>query len=168
MRPGEEFNKCVGCHEDRAAGGPVVTNAAPLAAMLPAHDLNIPSANFMVINYEQTIGPIVAAKCVSCHQPVIVGPDTTAAAGDLDLTAVPDTTEMGRIFPRGYVSLSGESMMAAHQVVDPAFPQRSLLIDYVLGLGTQATAGAHPTAVTLTDREKRMFNLWVLLGAQYK
>ena len=99
----------------------------------------------------------MAAKCVSCHQPVIVGPDTTAAAGDLDLTAVPDTTEMGRIFPRGYVSLSGESMMAAHQVVDPAFPRRSLLIDYVLGLGTQATAGAHPTAVTLTDREKRMF-----------
>ena len=168
VRPGEEFNKCVGCHEDRAAGGPVVTNATPMAAMLPAHDLNLPSSNFMVINYQQTIGPIVAAKCVSCHQPTIVGPDTTAAAGNLDLTAVPDTTEMGRIFPRGYVSLSGESMMAAHQVVDPAFPRRSLLIDYVLGLGSQSVAGAHPTASTLTDREKRMFNLWVLLGAQYR
>src|SRR5205814_1554728 len=82
-------------------------------------------------------GPIVAAKCISCHQPTIVGTDTTAAAGNLDLTAVPDTTMMGRIFPRGYVNLSGESMMA-QQEVTPAFPRHSRLIDYVLGLGTQS------------------------------
>lgn len=169
VRPGEEFNRCVGCHEDRRAGGPVVTNPTPMAAMFPAHDLNIPRANFQVINYESTIGPIVAAKCVSCHQPTIVGVDTTAAAGNLDLTAVPDTARMNRIFPRGYVNLSGESMKLASQEVDPAFPRRSRLIDYVLGVGSRSGQGSHPAgAGGLTADEQRKFNFWVLLGAQYK
>ena len=172
VRPGEEFNKCVGCHEDRAAGGPVPTNPNPMAAAHPPFDLNLAPANRMIINYESTIGPIVAAKCASCHTPVINAPgDTTAAAGNLDLSAVPDTTEMGRVCPRGYISLSGESMesmMSAHEVVVPAFPRRSILIDYALGLGNQSGTGPHPTATTLTPEEKRQFNLWVLLGAQYK
>ena len=169
VRPGEEFNRCVGCHEDRVAGGPTPTNPNPTAALYPAHDLNIPSSQFQIINYEQTIGPIVAAKCASCHQQTISGIDTTAAAGGLDLTAVPDTTMMGRIFPRGYVNLSGESMTTTRQEVDPAFPRRSVLIDYVLGLGTRAGQGSHPTGLNaLTPEEKRQFNFWVLLGAQYK
>ncbi len=166
VRPGEEFNKCVGCHEDRAAGGPVVTNPTPMAGMLPAHDLNVAKANWQIINYQQTIGPIVAAKCASCHY---AGVDTVAGAGTtLDLSAVPDTTEMNRIFPRGYINLSGEGMIAAHQVVDPAFPRRSLLIDYVMGLGTRAGQGSHPASPALTAEEIRQFNLWVLLGAQYR
>ncbi len=171
LRPGEVFDKCVGCHEDRLAGGPVPTNPNPMAGnpLLPAHDLNLPASSFMVINYEQTLGPVVAGKCVSCHQPTIAGPDTIPAAGNLDLTAVPDTTEMGRVFPRGYVNLSGESMMTAHQVVNPAFPRQSLLIDYVLGVGTRAGQGSHPAGPSpLTEEDKRNFNLWVLLGAQYK
>lgn len=168
VRPGEEFNKCVGCHEDRVAGGAHVTNPNPIAATLPPTDLDLPANQFQIINYESTIGPIVAAKCASCHTTVVNAPgDTTWAAGGLDLSAVPDTTEMDRVFPRGYINLSGESMMmAAHQVVDPAFPRRSKLIDYVLGLGAQGAS--HPTPTTLTPQEKRQFNLWVLLGAQYK
>jgi len=167
VRPGEEFNRCVGCHEDRAAGGPVVTNPNPMAGLLPAHDLNVPRANWQIINYQQTIGPIVAAKCASCHY---AGVDTVAGGGTtLDLSAVPDTTEMNRVFPRGYINLSGEGMMAAHQVVEPAFPRRSLLIDYVLGLGTRAGQPPHPAgAGALTAEERRLFNLWVLLGAQYR
>jgi hypothetical protein len=166
VRPGEEFDKCVGCHEDRVAGGPVVTNPNPMAKMLPAHDLNIPKAQWMIIDYESTIGPIVAAKCASCHY---AGCDTVPAAGTtLDLSAVPDTTTEMRIFPRGYINLSGDGMMAAHQVVDPPFPRRSILIDYVLGLGSHAAQGPHPTPTTLTPQEKRQFNLWVMLGAQYK
>lgn len=169
VRPGEEFNTCVGCHEDRQAGGPVPTNPSPMAAMYPAHDLNIPKASFTVINWRDDIGPIVAAKCVSCHQPTIVGTDTTAAAGNLDLSAVPDTARMNRIFPRGYINLSGESMRMTTQEVDPAFPRRSRLIDYVLGLGSRSGQGAHPAgADSLTAVEKRKFNYWVLLGAQYR
>jgi hydrazine synthase alpha subunit-like protein/WD40 repeat protein len=168
VRPGEEFDRCVGCHEDRAAGGPVATNPTPMAAMFPAHDLNVPRQSWTVINYESTIGPIVAAKCASCHQPTFAGPDTMPAAGNLDLSTVPDTTMENRIFPRGYVNLSGEAMMTAHQVVRPGFPRQSILIDYVLGLGSQAANGPHPSAVTLTAQEKSQFNYWVLLGAQYK
>jgi hypothetical protein len=166
VRPGEEFDRCVGCHEDRRAGGPQVTNPNPMAGMLPAHDLNIPRAQWQIINYEQHIGPIVAANCASCHY---AGVDTVQGAPTtLDLSAVPDTTEMNRVFPRGYINLSGESMMTGPQVVNPAFPRRSRLIDYVLGLGSQSGTGPHPAPTTLTAEQKRLFNLWVLLGAQYK
>jgi hypothetical protein len=168
VRPGEKFEKCVGCHEDRVPGGPTPTNPNPAAAMLPAHDLNMPASNFMVINYQNDIGPIVNAKCVSCHQPVIVGPDTTLA-GNLDLTSVPDTVRMNRIFPRAYVNLSGEMMSGGSQVTNPAFPRRSRLIDYILGAGSRGGSGVHPSgADSLTAAERRRFNLWVLLGAQYK
>ena len=168
VRPGEEFDQCVGCHEDRAAGGPVVTNPTPMAAFLPAHDLNVAEPDRMIINYEEHIGPIVANNCVSCHQPTYAPPDTIPAAGDLDLTFVPDTTMEMRIFPRGYINLSGESERTT-EAVRPGFPRRSTLIDYVLGVGSRAGMGAHPAgADSLTAEERRRFNLWVLLGAQYK
>jgi len=168
VRPGEVFDKCTGCHEDRVPGGPFPTNPNPMAAMLPAHDLDIPKSQFMVINWENDIGPIVAAKCQGCHAPVIVGTDTTLA-GNLDLTTVPDTVRMNRIFPRAYVNLSGESMNAGPQEVVPPFPRRSRLIDYVLGVGSQSGTGPHPSgADSLTAAERRKFNLWVMLGAQYK
>jgi hypothetical protein len=165
VRPGEKFENCFGCHEDRHAGGPTPTNPNPMAALYPAHDLNIPASQFMIINWQQTIGPIVAAKCESCHTPV----GATPAAGGLDLTTVPDTVRMNRIFPRAYVNLSGESMTLTTQEVDPAFPRRSKLIDYVLGAGSHAGLGSHPSGVdSLTAAERREFNLWVLLGAQYR
>ena len=52
-------------------------------------------------------------------------------------------------------------------MTDPGFPRRSTLIDYVLGLGERgrpAPGGEH------ADRRpsSAMFNLWVLLGAQYR
>lgn len=179
VRPGESFNNCVGCHEDRAAGGPQVTNPNPMAAMMPAHDLNVPASQWQIINYQQTIGPIVENKCESCHTPVITQyqlPDSswaadTTVAGNLDLTAVMDTTMMGRVFPRAYINLSGETMMmGGSNVTRPAFPRQSRLIDYVLGLGSRQGQPPHPdsTGVQLTAEEQRMFNLWVLLGAQYR
>jgi mono/diheme cytochrome c family protein len=165
VRPGERFENCIGCHEDRRAGGPVPTNPNPAAALMPAHDLNLAPAQWQVINFEDHIGPVVAAKCVSCHQPS----GLTPPAGGLDLTAVPDTVRMNRIFPRAYVNLSGESMTMATQEVVPAFPRRSRLVDYVMALGSRSGQGFHPSGTdSLTAAERRMFNLWVLLGAQYR
>jgi hypothetical protein len=165
VRPGEAFTSCTGCHEDRAGGGPAVTNPNPQAAMFPAHDLALPPSAFRHITWENRIGPIVAAKCVTCHQ--ASGPDS--AAGGLDLSAVPDTARMNRIFPRGYVNLSGESRRMARQPVVPAFPRRSPLVDWVLGLGERAGMGSHPAGPdSLTAEERRDINLWVLLGAQYR
>ncbi len=165
VRPGEEFNRCFGCHEDRRAGGPFPTNPNPMAALNPPFDLNIPSQNFMIINYQQIIAPVVAAKCVSCHQTI----GATPPAGGLDLTTVPDTAMRNLVFPRDYVNLSGASRKLVTQEVDPAFPRRSRLIDYVLGVGSKTGLGAHPGTVdSLTAVEKREFSIWVMLGAQYK
>jgi len=100
----------------------------------------------------------------------VPGVDSTSAGG-LDLTEVPDTTMENRIFPPGYINLSGESMSMsmASNVVVPGFPRRSRLIDRVLGVGVGAAGGAHPGgAAALTPQEQRLFKLWVLLGAQYK
>ena len=96
--------------------------------------------------------------------------DTIPAPGDLDLTAVPDTLMMDMaIFPRAYINLSGESESMDHQVVRPVFPRRSLLIDYVMGLGSRDGMASHPGgAEALTAAEIELFNYWVLLGAQYK
>jgi hypothetical protein len=59
-------------------------------------------------------------------------------------------------------------MSMAGEVVVPPFPRRSKLVDYVMGLGTHA-GSMHPAgADTLTADERQKFNLWVLLGAQYK
>jgi Hydrazine synthase alpha subunit middle domain/WD40-like Beta Propeller Repeat len=186
VRPGEEFNKCVGCHEDRAAGGPVVTNESPIAATQEPTDLVLTPEEYTIINYEANIGPIVKEKCEGCHQPEYVvryakaaAPDTTIGVvidtlpppGDLDLTDVPDTTEMGGmgIFPRAYVNLSGESEMMERQVVVPAFPRRSILIDAILAVGARSDSVAHPSGdLALTPAEKDLFKLWVLLGAQYR
>jgi len=188
VRPGEEFTKCVGCHEDRSSGEPVPTNPNPIAASQPATDLNVAPANWTVIDYENDIGPIVEAKCAGCHfttyverteTQIINGVptevtvvDTIAAPGNLDLSSVLEEPEMGMgTFPRGYLNLSGEPMDGSANPVNPAFPRRSTLIDAVLGVDSRAATGPHPDPggpSALTDAEKELFNFWVLLGAQYR
>jgi hypothetical protein len=185
VRNGEEFDQCVGCHEDRAAGGPVATNPNPIAKTQEPTDLNLPPEEYQIINYESNIGPIVQAKCEGCHQPqyevrfasaaapdssIGVVIDTLPPPGDLDLRSEPDTTAMDMgVFPIAYVSLSGEAERMEEQVVTPAFPRRSLLVDYVLGAGSQAGKAPHPEGeYALTEEEKWLMKFWVLLGAQYR
>jgi len=169
-RPGEAVNQCTGCHTDRERVTDPPTNPFPMADMLPATDLNLDPEDYEVINYLDDIGPIVEAKCVACHQVTVSAPgDTLWAPAGLDLGAQPDTLEMGQIFPRGYVNLSGESEHLEDQVVIPGFPRRSTLIDATEGLGSWEGRGRHPVgANTLTDRERELFRLWVMLGAQYR
>ncbi|MDH4037236.1 MAG: hypothetical protein OEX18_08105 [Candidatus Krumholzibacteria bacterium] len=167
VQPGEEITNCVGCHEDRSTAL-FSTNPNPAAASMAPTDLNIPASSYTHITYRDDIGPIVEAKCVSCHVSAIP-PDSIPPAGGLDLTAVPDTTMENRIFPRAYINLSGESEMGPRNVTVPAFGRRSILIDYVLGVGAAAGQGPHPQgADALTPTEQELFNLWVTLGAQYR
>lgn len=183
VRPGETFDRCTGCHEDRGGDEGSVTNPNPIAASVEPTDLVIDEADRRIINYENDLAPIVAAKCAGCHQPSydsydVLNPDgsftsvtdTIAPPGNLDLTDTPDTLMMDmQVFPRGYISLSGESEDMDSQVVRPAFPRRSLLVDYVMGLGSREGMASHPEgAEALTPEEIELFNLWVLLGAQYK
>jgi hypothetical protein len=167
VQPGEEVSNCVGCHEDRSSVI-VPTNPNPIAATLPPTDLNIPPSSYTHINYRDHIGPIVEAKCASCHTSA-VPPDSIPPSGGLDLTSVPDTTMENQVFPRAYINLSGESDMGPRNVTVPAFGRRSILIDYVLGVGAASGQGAHPQgADALTPTEQELFNLWVTLGAQYR
>ncbi|NNE44085.1 MAG: hypothetical protein HKN12_07735, partial [Gemmatimonadetes bacterium] len=161
VRPGEQFVKCVGCHEDRSAGEPLVTNPNPMAASLPPTDLNVPPDQWEIINYVDDIGPIVEQKCAGCHytsyfqrheylveggvQTQVSVTDSIAPPANLDLS---DRLELGgemmAEFPRGYLNLSGEPMEGSNNVVVPVFPRRSVLIDAVLGLDTHAATGPHP------------------------
>jgi hypothetical protein len=178
VRPGEHFSQCTGCHEDRGGANGHVTNPDPMALHQEPTDLNIPRSQFRVINYVDNIGPIVRRKCQSCHSPGYVDDGDfdnppkapTPAAGNLDLSDEMETLmRENQTFPRGYVNLSGESMDMDHNVVVPAFPRRSTLIDYVLGVGSHAGQPPHPDgANALTPQERETFNLWVLLGAQYR
>jgi hypothetical protein len=156
-----------------------------MADAQPATDLNIPADQFLVVNFVNDIRPIVEAKCMSCHVPTyaqrdsLVLPDSTWIAvtdtipppGGLDLRMDPDTTamEMDAVFPIAYTSLSGESERMEDQVVVPAFPRRSVLVDAALGVGARQASGSHPDgANALTPYEQQLMNLWVLLGAQYR
>ena len=183
VRPGEEIEKCTGCHQDRNLTKTLITNPNPIAATQTPTDLDLEPQNYTFINYRDHIGPIVEAKCATCHHPTytqrdtlslpdstwVTVIDTTLPPAGLDLTSVPDTLMMGnQIFPRGYVNLSGESEMNQRQVVTPAFPRRSVLIDYLLGVGEAEAQGPHPDANALTAAERELFNLWVTLGAQYR
>jgi hypothetical protein len=172
VRPGEEFTKCVGCHEARTTGEPLATNPNPIAASQPATDLGAGPASWTIIDYENDIGPIVEAKCASCHFTTYTATDTIPAPGNLDLSSILEEPEMGMgTFPRGYLNLSGEPMEGGANVVRPAFPRRSTLIDAVLGVDSRAAMGPHPDPAgpnALTPPEQELFNLWVLLGAQYQ
>jgi hypothetical protein len=188
VRPGEQFTKCVGCHEARTTGEPEPTNPNPIAATQPPTNLNVARADWTVINYESDIGPIVESKCAPCHfttyrertvgqlvggvPSVVTVVDTIQAPGNLDLSATLEEPEMGMgTFPRGYLNLSGEPMEGGANVVRPAFPRHSTLIDAVLGVDSHAATGSHPDPTgpfALTTEEKELFNLWVLLGAQYE
>jgi hypothetical protein len=163
VQPGEQVKNCTGCHEDRGLVT-APTNPNPIAKTLAPTDLNIAPASYTYINYRDNIGPIVAAKCASCHVSA-VPPDSIPPAGGLDLSAVPDTSMEMQIFPRAYINLSGEPVRKSPvNVTDPGFPRRSKLIDYVLGVGSASSP--HPG--TLTPKEKRLFTQWVMLGAQYR
>ncbi len=183
VQPGEEVDECTGCHKDRGLSDEHITNPFPIARDMEPSDVNTQPADYTYINYRDQIAPIIAAKCVQCHfqtyvqrdtvmlpdpTPVTVT-DTIPAPGMLDLTAVPDTVGIQNlIFPRAYINLSGESETSLRQAVEPVFPRRSVLIDYVHGLGEAADQGAHPSANPLTATERELFTLWVLLGAQYR
>ena len=186
VRPGETF-RCTGCHENRTFGEPVPTNPNPIADTKAAQNLDVPPSQWEIINYRDNIGSIVEAKCAPCHftqyrehvessfedgqivQQVVVDTLLAPAGLPLDATLI-EGGEMMEEFPRGYVNLSGMPEDEVPSYVRPAFPRRSALVDAVLGLDSHA-GSPHPDPAgpyALTAAEKRLFNLWVLLGAQYE
>jgi hypothetical protein len=181
---GEEVDECTGCHKDRGLSEDEgITNPNPIARTQVPSDVNVAPQDYVYINYRDHIGSIVESKCASCHlstftqRDTLSLPDSTwvtvidtiAPPGNLDLTSVLDTTmRRQQVFPRAYINLSGESDMNDRQVVRPGFPRRSVLIDYILGVGEASAQGPHPDPSALTPSERELINFWVLLGAQYR
>lgn len=174
-RPGESFTKCAGCHSVRGTPAPDDTQALARAAT----NLETPVPLREVVNFAQTLRPVVETKCTPCHRPTfttvfrdsVAVVDTIAAAGNLDLRldAVRDSMENAD-FPRAYVSLVGsmDAIGAASPgVLVPGFSRRSRLVDWLLGTGARAGQPPHPEGgQALTAAEKRQFTVWVDLGAQ--
>ncbi len=183
VRPGEHFDKCVGCHEDRVSGEPPMPETPPMARQAPPTDMTtIAPEDYQIITWTDNIGRIVESKCVVCHSPdqdppnidnppLYAGGGFARPAGGLDLSTdvmVPGRM-MGSMFPLGYVNLSGEGEELERQPVTPAFPRRSPLIDWVMALGERRGQPLHPQGeYALTAAERELLNLWVLLGAQYR
>ncbi len=173
-RPGEQFLGCAGCHGPRGSSA----NLNTLALARAATDLETPVAQREVINFGQTLQPLVEAKCTGCHQPTFVPRivngatviDTLAAPANLDLRMVAVTDSITQeTFPQAYLSLAGGMEMMGSTVVTPGFSRRSRLIDVLRALGSATGQPPHPQgAEALTDAEKRLFTVWVDLGAQYR
>jgi hypothetical protein len=152
VRPGEQFEKCSGCHGPR---GESSGNANPMAAQFAPTDLNVPASQREDVSFGFALEPIIAAKCVTCHS-------GTAPAANLDLSLAKSADEP--LFSIAYVNL----LQGNGLVVEP-FSRRSRLINKLLGIDDFQGAGPHPNdANALTPDELRKFINWIDLGAQYR
>jgi hypothetical protein len=152
-RPGEQFEKCSGCHGDRGK----TTNPTPLAESLPATDLSLPQNQWADgdFSFSHALEPIIAQKCAvsGCH----ISP---APAATLDLSLAKSTVSP--------FSIAYDNIMERN-LVDEPFSRRSRLIDKLLSIDEFAGAPRHPDgANALTQEEIQKFILWIDLGGQYR
>jgi mono/diheme cytochrome c family protein len=159
-RPGEQFEKCSGCHSPR---GQSSGNPNPIAGNRPPSDLTVPVAE-RDVSFVYALEPIIEAKCQGCHSGM-------NPPGDLELTITKDPEEP--LFSIAYTSLVGdmdeETEGRQNDYVQEPFSRRSLLIDILLGLGNTPFPTRHPSdAFSLSDAELQKFINWVDLGAQYR
>jgi hypothetical protein len=168
-RPGEVRTNCAGCHAPRDGSVPV--NENPMALNVQPTDLVVPVDQRQVVNFADQVGPIVEARCTSCHVPSYSPPDTIPPPADLDLRMEvdPDSDEG---FPIAYLSLVGEDMMGMSPFVTVPFSRQSILVDALMGVGTHQGQTPHPTdqdsSIVLSPAEVTAFFRWIDLGGQYR
>jgi hypothetical protein len=157
VRPGEKITNCTGCHGPRGQK----SNPNPIALNQTPTDLVVPVAQREVIAFQNAIEPIIAKKCLPCHDGV-----SPAAALGLSLARTTD-------FSVAYENLmnttrNNKDMVDVNSV---PFSRNSYLVDVLLGVGVRKTQGkkAHPdSANALTKDELRKFITWIDLGGQYR
>ncbi len=169
VRPGERRTFCAGCHAPR--DGSVPANENPTALNITPHDVLTPVNQRQVINFQDTIGPLIAAKCTGCHVPAIVPPDTIPAPAGLDLRMSVDPDQEDG-FPVAYLSLVGDEMMGGSAFVTVPFSRQSSLVDVVMGIGANQGQPPHPAELdstrVLTPAEMTLLFRWIDLGGQYR
>jgi len=157
VRPGEKITNCTGCHGPRGQK----SNPNPIALTQTPTDLVVPVAQREVIAFQNALEPIVAKKCLPCHE-------GASPAGALGLSLAKTTD-----FSVAYENLmnanrSNKDMVNVNSV---PFSRNSYLIDVLLGLGARKTQGKGPhpdSANALTKDELRKFITWIDLGGQYR
>jgi hypothetical protein len=155
-RPGEKVTNCTGCHGPRGQK----SNDNPIALSQTPTNLAVPVSQREVIAFQNAIEPIVALKCLPCH-------DGTNPADALSLSLA-KTSE----FSVAYENLMNGSRNNRDLVTVSSVPfaRRSYLVDVLLGIGARREKGlsAHPDgAQALTKEEIRKFITWIDLGGQY-
>jgi hypothetical protein len=155
-RPGEKVTNCTGCHGPRGEK----SNSNPIALNQTPTNLVVPVSKREVIAFQNAIEPIVAQKCLPCH-------DGASPADALSLSMA-KTTE----FSVAYENLMNGSRNNRElvNVSSVPFSRRSYLVEVLLGIGARKEKGlgAHPDgAQALTKEEIRKFITWIDLGGQY-
>ena len=79
VQPNETLS-CVGCHESRDSTPPA--GRVPIATMRPPSRLKPAPSGSWPLRFDELVGPVLNARCVSCHEP---GAEDAVAA-KLDLT----------------------------------------------------------------------------------
>jgi Hydrazine synthase alpha subunit middle domain/WD40-like Beta Propeller Repeat len=153
-RPGEKVTNCTGCHGPRGEK----SNPNPIALNKVPTDLVVPVSRREVIAFQNALEPIIAQKCLPCHE-------GTNPGGALTLSLVKTPN-----FSVAYENL----MNASHNnkemvnVSSVPFARNSYLADVLLGTGDRKALGPHPSgADALAKDDIRKFITWMDLGGQY-
>ena len=145
---------CIGCHED-----PELTpeNNFVQAVQHPAMKLTLPPDKRRTVNFSRDVGPVIAAKCASCHDSD--GPPPNLA-GDFMRTYISLLPEKG-----GYVR-SGQARTSP--LIWRLFGRNTsrpwdATYDPDASIESHPPAGAEP----LTADERSAFVEWIDLGARW-
>jgi len=159
---------CIGCHED---GELTPENILVKAVTRPSIELTLPAKWRRTVDFRRDVMPIIAAKCVRCHDRENVAPRLTR-----NLSSV--TAADGKAyFNRSYESLLAAASQPGYgKYVHPGTARTSPLIWHIFGRNT-----SRPWDITssekkipqmppdeqqaLTKDEKRTFVEWIDMGA---
>lgn len=159
---------CIGCHED---GELTPENVLVKAVTRPSIKLTLPAKRRRTVDFRRDVMPIIAKKCVRCHDQV-----------DFALHLTHNLSLVTRACGKAYFNRSYESLLAAGsqpgygKYVHPGSARTSPLIWHLFGRNTsrpwdntfsQKKVPQMPPDEyqALTKDEKRIFVEWIDMGA---
>jgi cytochrome c553 len=152
VQPGETLS-CVGCHEHRTTAPPLAKRGLPLAAQRRASTIEACGDVPEVVDFPRDIQPILDRNCLKCH-------DYDKREGGVILTG-----DHGPLFSHSYYTLT-----VWRQLADGRNRPQSNYPPRTLGSGgsplIKMLTGSHYN-VHASDRERRIVQTWLDLGAPY-
>jgi hypothetical protein len=159
---------CIGCHED---GELTPENILVEAVTRPSVKLTLPAKQRRTVDFRRDIMPIIAGKCIRCH-------DQDGSSPHLTDDPSPTTRANGKAyFNRSYESLLAAGSRPGYgKYVHPGKARTSPLIWHIFGRNTsrpwdntfsQENIAQMPPKQhkALTEDEKRTFVEWIDMGA---